>query len=451
MNGMQGMAAAASHAASREKRRWGVEHYVRTGILVCFIIVFGFGGWAAVAKISSAVIATGTLVVETSAKKVQHPTGGIVGELLVKDGDVVEEGQVVARLDATMAQANLAVVERQLDALLGRAARLDAEKVPDGVIVFQPALLAKAERDPETRKIVDDERRLFDARRKGLDGLRAQLEERIRQTRDEIGGLQDQLSARMQEMTLIRAELEGVEQLWRQNLIGIQRRNALERDTIRLEGEHGALRASIAQAKGRIVETELQIIRAEQEFRGEALRVVRDTEARIADVVERRVAALDQLARIDIKAPQAGVIHQRSINTVGGVIGAGDVLMQVVPVTEGLVIEVRMLPTDRDQVHEGQQARVRFPALNQRTTPEVVGVLERISVDVAQETTPGAPPMAFYTGRVRLPASEAAKIDVHRLRPGMPAEVYIEAESRTALSYMVRPIADNFSRAMRER
>ncbi len=445
------MALASAQAVAAEDRRWGIEHYVRTGAVLCAVLVFGLGGWAMVADISSAVIASGTLSVETSPKKVQHPTGGIVGEILVREGDAVKEGDVVARLDDTMARANLAIVERQLDALQGRAARLDAEKIDGAEPSFPAALIARASGDADMRKIIDDERRLFETRRAGLAGLKSQLAERILQTREEISGLSEQLAARGREITLIQAELEGVESLYKQNLVGISRRNMLERDTIRLGGEYGSLRAAIAQAKGRIAESELQIIRSEQEFRGEALRDLRETESRIAELLERRIAALDQLNRVDIRAPQTGVVHQRNINTVGGVVGAGELLMQIVPVSEDLVIEVRMSPIDRDQIHEGQTATVRFPALNQRITPEVTGILERISADVTHDQTPGMPPQSFYSGRIRLPASEAAKLGSHRLRPGMPAEAYIQSDSRSAMSYFIRPITDNFARAFRER
>lgn len=445
------MIPAMKNGAGAQPRTDGMPRLIRRGAFLCAFLILGLGGWSAVADISSAVIAPGELVVETSPKKVQHPTGGIVGEILVSEGDAVVEGQVLARLDETSARANLSIIERQLDALQGRAARLDAEKIEGGTLVFPNELLERATFDPEAGRIVEDERRLFETRRSANAALQSELRERVRQTREEIGGLTEQLAARTRETALIKDELAGVQALWDKNLVGISRRNVLERDAIRLEGEQGALRASIAQAKGRIAEIELQMLRSEQDFRGEALRLLRDVEAQVAELQERRISAYDQLRRIEIRAPQKGVVHQRTINTAGGVVGPGEVLMLIVPVQEDLVIDARINPIDRDQIHEGQKAVVRFPALNQRTTPDLTGVLERISADVSRENVPGLPPQSHYTARIRLSAEEARKIETHRLRPGMPAEAYIQSQSRPALSYFMRPIADNFARTFRER
>ena len=417
------------------------------GMAACAALIVGGGGWATMTDLAGAVIANGTVVVETNLKKVQHPTGGIVGALSVKDGAVVRAGDVVIRLDETLTRANLAVVVKTLDELDGRRARLEAERDAGTAIVFPQDLAARAVREADVEKIIVGERRLFDARRTALAGQKAQLAQRIDQYAREIEGLEAQQRSNLEQIGLIRSELKGVAALYAKNLVPITRLTTLQREASRLDGERGQIIASIAQTRGKIAETELQVIQLDQQARTEALKELREIEGKQSELIERKVAAEDQLKRVDIRSPQDGVVHQLAVHTVGGVIGPGEVLMLIVPEADTLTIEAHVAPQDIDQVVVGQPATVRLSAFNQRTTPELFGEVVRIAADLTQDQRTGT---TYYTARVRLPESETARLKGLKLLPGMPAEIYIRTADRTALSYLVKPLTDQFTRAFKE-
>lgn len=422
------------------------RHFL-VGMAACAALIVGGGGWATMTELAGAVIANGTVVVETNLKKVQHPTGGIVGALSVKDGAMVRAGDVVIRLDETLTRANLAVVVKTLDELDGRRARLEAERDAGAAVVFPQELTVRAAREPDVEKIIVGERRLFDARRTALAGQKAQLAQRIDQYAREIEGLEAQQRSNLEQIGLIRSELKGVAALFAKNLVPITRLTTLQREASRLDGERGQIIASIAQTRGKIAETELQVIQLDQQARTEALKELREIEGKQGELIERKVAAEDQLKRVDIRSPQDGVVHQLAVHTVGGVIGPGEVLMLIVPEADTLTIEAHVAPQDIDQVVVGQPATVRLSAFNQRTTPELFGEVIRIAADLTQDQRTGA---TYYTARIRLSESETARLKGLKLLPGMPAEVYIRTVDRTALSYLVKPLTDQFARAFKE-
>jgi membrane fusion protein, type I secretion system len=421
------------------------------GLAITVLLVGGVGGWATTAQLAGAVIAPGTIVVESNVKKVQHPTGGIVGEILVKEGGEVEAGQVVLRLDDTVTKATLGVVRSQLDELTAREARLLAERDDAAAVVFPAQLMAA--RDDAAATAVAGEQKLFESRRTALTGQRAQLRERVAQLNEEIGGLSAQLAAKESELVLIGKELAGVAELYHKNLVSISRYTQLQRDQTRLQGERGQFIAEIARARGKISETELQIIQLDQDFRTEVLKDLRDAQGKIAELKERVTAAEDQLKRVDLRAPQAGFVHQLSVHTVGGVIGNGETLMEIVPRADELVVEAKVAPPDIDQVAVGAKAVVRIMAGNQRTTPQITGVLTRVSADLAheQQQNPAVPPQAYYTVRIALPAEEVARLEGLRLVPGMPAEAFIQTHERTPLQYLLKPLQEQIARTFRER
>jgi HlyD family secretion protein len=238
-----------------------------------------------------------------------------------------------------------------------------------------------------------------------------------------------------------------VRDLWQKNLIPITRVTALERDGARLEGERAQLIATIAQGKGKISETELQIIQIDQNMRSEVARELADIRAKIAELVERKVTAMDQLQRIDIRAPQTGVVHQLAVHTRGGVVAAGEQIMLVVPEADDLIVEVRVDPQRIDQLKLDQPATLRFPGFNQRTTPELNGRVSRIAADVIQDQRTGQP---FYLVRIGMTADEITRLNGLKLVPGMPVEAFIRTEERTMLSYLLRPLTDQARRAFRE-
>ena len=436
-------------AAAKKKAdpRRSIRNHLRLGLALSAFLVFGVGGWAATTRLSGAVIAPGQLVVESNVKKVQHPTGGIIGELRVQNGSQVKAGDIVARLDETVTRANLAIVISNLNELRARQARLEAER--DGIqsITFAPELVAQAG-EPEIGRLLTGERRLFETRRISRQGQKAQLNERIGQLKEQIQGLSEQIGAKKREVELIKQELEGVRNLWRQNLIPIQRVTALERDAARLEGERGALISSIAQVKGRITETELQVLQIDQDLRTEVGKELAEVRGKLSELVERRVAAEDQLRRIDIRAPQDGTVHQLSVHTIGGVITPGEPIMLIVPHGDALTVEVRVMPQEIDQLRLGQNAILRFPAFNQQTTPELNGEVYRVSADVEVEPKTGA---SFYTARIALTAEEVNRLGGMRLVPGMPVEAFIQTGERTVISYLTKPMTDQMMKAFREK
>src|SRR5262249_14458574 len=351
------------------------------GFALMVLLLGGFGGWAASTELSGAVIAPGVLVVESNVKKVQHPTGGIVGELFVKDGDRVEAGQVVMRLDDTVTRSTLGVVRSQLDEALAREARLLAEREGRDS-VSMPDELTSRRSEKAVDAAVAGELKLFASRRDGLVGQRSQLRERIGQSKEEIVGLSALQDAKEREIGHINEELVGVQALWDKNLVPMSRLKALQRDKARLEGERGQYIADIARARGKISETELQILQLDQDFQTEVLKDLRDTQGKLAELRERLTAAEDQLKRVDIRAPQSGVVHQLNVHTVGGVIGNGETVMLIVPVKDRLVIDAKVAPHDIDQVAVGAPAHVRIQAGNQRMTPDINAVVTLVSADL---------------------------------------------------------------------
>ena len=434
--------------ASVIKTRAAMRRALLGGVAVSCVLTMGIGGWAATTEIAGAVVASGALVVESNVKKVQHPTGGVVGEVRVHDGDRVKAGDILVRLDETQTRANLAIVTKALDELAARRARDEAERDATAEIVFPEELLARLA-EPDVAHAVEGERRFFETRRSARDGQVAQLRERISQLKEQIQGLDDQVVAKAREIALIGQELKGVRILWEKNLIQLTRLTALERDGARLDGERGALISNIAQTRGKIAETELQILQIDQDLRSEVSKDLAEIRSKAAEYVERKVAAEDQLRRIDIRAPQDGVVHQLTAHTVGGVISAqGEPIMLIVPEADALSAEVKIAPQDIDQVRVGQTAMLRFSAFSQRTTPELEGEVSRISADVSQDQKSGA---SFYTLRIKVPESEIERLKGLRLVPGMPVETFIRSGDRTVLSYLTKPLMDQINKTWREK
>ena len=428
--------------------RSGMRRYLMIGIAITAVLVGGIGGWAATSDIAGAVVASGSLVVDSSVKKVQHLTGGIVGELRVRHGDHVEAGDVVVRLDDTQLRANLAIVQGALDELMARRARAEAERDGSEEVEFPPELTARVAADRAIARLVEGEGRLFRTRRDARNGQKAQLRERSGQLDEEIRGLSGQAQAKQREIVLIHRELEGVRELWSKNLVQINRLTALERDATRIEGEAGALTAQMAQAKGKKSEIALQIIQIDQELRNEVGKDLAEIRAKINELSEKKVAAEDSLRRIDIRAPQTGTVHQLTVHTVGGIVPPGEAIMLIVPDAEQLTAEVKIQPQDIDQIRVGQKAILRLTAFNQRTTPEFEGRVKSVSADTTLDQRLG---LSFYTVRIGLPEEEITKSEHLRLVPGMPVDTFIRTNDRTALSYLTKPITDQMRKAWREK
>ncbi|WP_054311745.1 HlyD family type I secretion periplasmic adaptor subunit [Mesorhizobium sp. 1M-11] len=422
-----------------------IRHYLTVAVSACVLLIGGVGGIAAMTELSGAVIAPGSLVVDSNVKKVQHPTGGVVAKINVREGDQVEAGSVLLQLDETVTRANLSIVDNSLDELSLRVARLEAER--DNLETLNVSSL-KFSKDPtDLAKLISGEHSLFQLRKEARLGQKAQLRERIAQLNEQIGGLTQQRDAKREEIKLIAKELDGIRSLWAQKLVSIERMTALEREAVRLEGEFGQLTASIAQAKGQVAEINLQIIQIDQDMRSEVAAELRDARAKIGEMTERKVAAEDALKRIDLRSPQSGVVHQLSTHTVGGVISAGEQIMLIVPVADRLTVEARVAPQDIDQVSVGQDASLHLSSFSRQTTPVLNGLVTRVSADLTTDQRTGA---AYYTARIEIPADEVKKLDQLTLTPGMPVEVFLSTGERTMISYLMKPLSDQISRAFRE-
>jgi HlyD family secretion protein len=426
-----------------------IQRHLIGGAAIVAFILFGIGSWAATMDLEGAVVAAGSLVVDSSVKKVQHLSGGIVKEIRVREGDHVKAGDILVRLDETQTKAANAVVSKNLEELIAQQARLEAER--DGAdYIDLPATITEHAigSNSDAARTMIAEQKLFEIRRQAREGKKAQLRERISQLKEEIHGYIGQTAAKEREIELINKELEGVRELRNKNLVPMNRLTALERDAARIEGERSQLIAATAQAKGKITETELQIIQVDQDLRSEVGKDLGDTRAKFSEFVERKVATDDQLKRVDIRAPQDGIVQQLAVHTVGGVIAAGDAIMLIVPDADTLMVEVKIAPQDIDQLYLGQVATLRFTAFNVRTTPEIEGKLSLISADITQDQKTG---ISYYLARITPNPSELAQLGDVKLIPGMPVVAFIKTGARTMLSYLTKPLRDQAEKAFKEK
>ncbi|HET7886320.1 MAG TPA: HlyD family type I secretion periplasmic adaptor subunit [Bradyrhizobium sp.] len=423
-----------------------LERELRTGLRVLLVVGVLAGGWATLVPLAGAVIVPGNLVVQSNVKAVQHPTGGVVAEIAVHNGQRVNSGQLLVRLDATQAQASLQVISKQLDEVRARIARLTTER--DGLSQIQmPDELAPRKNEDAIAALLASEESLFLARNNARRSQIEVFQSRITQLGEQIGGLDAQVEAKSKQLELIAGELTGVQELYDKRLVPLARLTALQRESARIEGERGQLTSSIAEARSKIGEAQLQILKLDHDFRTDVVKELGENNGKEAELVERSTAARDVLDRIDIRAPASGVVQQLSVHSIGGVIRAGDPIMEIVPDLDDLQIEARLQPNDIDQVRMGQAAFVRFTAFNQRVTPQVSGTVSYVSPDTSRDQQTNA---TYFTVRVSLSDSERRRLAGLQLVPGMPAEVFMQTGSRTMMSYLLKPITDQMRRAFVE-
>jgi HlyD family secretion protein len=416
------------------------------GYTSILLLVGVFGGWAAYSDIRGAVIAPATIVVESYSKRVQHKEGGLVSKILVKDGDRVTAGQPLITLDPTDSRAELAIVENSLDELQVKKARLEAQR--DGLTELSlPESIETKKADAKIAAIINGQLKLLQSTAESLKGKREQLKQQVAQLKEQIGGIDAQVVSKRDQTKLIKEEMASLKKLEAKGLVPKSRVLAMEREQSRLEGETGELRASKAAAQNRIGEVQLRELQLQEDIRTEALTELRDTEAKIAEFGERRGALSSRVGRTSIAAPITGTIYQLAVHTEGGVIGAGDTLMLIVPEGDDLVLQAQVSPNDIDQVQQGQTAQVRFPGFNSRLTPEVSAKVQQVAADVSRADA-NSPP--FYGVRLVIAAKELEKLGDNKLKPGMNAEAFIQTDARTPLSYLLKPLVDQFARAFRE-
>ena len=416
------------------------------GFLSVLLMVGVVGGWANFTELNGAVIAPATIMVESYSKKVQHKEGGIVGEIRVKDGDRVEMGQALIVLDNSETKSELTIIDGLLDEALAKRARLEAQRDLASAIIFPPEVLARAG-EPGVAAIMAGQTKLFNARLQAVVGKKDQLTQQIGQLTEQIGGLESQRISKEKQLNLISAELIDLKDLQSKGLVPVSRVMAMDRETARLDGERGELVASKASAEARIAEVKVQILQIDEEDLSQTLTELRDIEGKVAELKERKLAAASRLERMVIKSPITGDVYQLAVHTVGGVIGPGELLMLIVPEADELILQAQVMPQDIAKVRTGQIAHIRFPAFNSRLTPEVAAAVTQISADTSRIDASSPP---FYSVRLMISATELAKLGSNKLKPGMPAEAFIQTEAQTPMTYFLKPLTDQFAHALRE-
>lgn len=422
-----------------------LSRYVRVGLIIVAALVIGLFGLAALVQTTGAVIASGEVTVESRVKQIAHPTGGVIAEVFVREGDHVKRGQPLMRLDSTVSGESASRLGESLEQLLAQRGRLTAER--DGLSVIPwPAELLK-NKSPSAGTAMQEESRLFSLRQQARFGEQAQYAERIRQTQSQIASLQAQMGAADKQAALILPERDGVRSLYKRGLVTITRLNQLERTAVDLEGTSASLSSQIAEARGRIAELRQQQIEAQQNARSQAGAELGAVLAKLSDQQIRSVAADDAVDRSVLTAPYDGIIDKLAYATIGGVVPPTQTIMEVVPDNDKLLVQVRINPSDIDQLRIDQPAVLRFSAFSAQTTPELNGKLIHVSAERTNEERTG---LSYYKAQIEVSDSELRRLGGLKLLPGMPVEAFVQTTRRSLLSYITKPLRDQFSRAFRE-
>jgi membrane fusion protein, type I secretion system len=424
----------------------GLRRHVIIGLLSVAALVFGVGGLAAMIDFAGAVVGRGTLVVSGNVKKIQHPSGGTVAEILVEEGDTVKAGDVLVRLDPTMAAANRGIVTKGVYESLAQKTRLEAERSGATTLDFPKALTDHADL-PEAEEIIRIETNAFEAGVAARAGQKDQLRKKINELEQQLVGLHAQEDAVKRQIALAKDEVEGLRTLRGQDLVSTARITEAESRAAQLDGQLGQIIASIAQTGAEIAGAELQIIQVEQDARSKASEQLADNTSRLNELIERKIAADDQFEKQTIVAPISGTVYQLAVHTIGGVINPGEEIMLIVPQSDQLVVEAQISPAQIDRVHADQEAILRFTSFGSRETPEYKGNVVTVSPDLITDQRTG---VSYYKARITMPQDALDDLGA-RFVPGMPVEVFIVTGDRTVLSYLTKPLADQIMHTFRER
>ena len=422
-----------------------LEKTLRKSRLVLAAIVFGIGAPMALIPISSAVIASGEVTVASHVKKIAHPHGGVIAEIPVSNGTRVHAGQLLMRLDTNVSSASAEMTVESLDQLLAREARLHAERDSRGTIEFPPALLAR-QNEPLVAKAIAEEKRIFQLNRAAVAGQRAALQAQIAQANKSIGSYIEQADVYSQQEALITEERKANDELWEKRYTTLQRRNELARAAIGLHGSVASAQAQASQMNSKVAELRQQIIVVEEDARRQAGAELAQVQGKIIELRQNNVVAQDTNERNTIRAPYDGVVDKLAFTTIGGVVPAGETIMEIVPDHDPLIVTAKVSPTDIDELVPGQKVTLRFSAFNSRTTPEIEAKLTKIGADRTVDQQRG---VSFYTVEIEISDSELRKLGELKLRPGMPAEAFIQTGARSMLNYLMKPLSDQFARAFR--
>lgn len=425
---------------------------VRAPLLIgCFalaLLLGGFGAWATLTQIAGAIVTSGKIEVDQNRQVVQHPDGGVIAELLVDEGDFVEQDQLLVKLDPTELFSRLAITEGQLFEIMARRGRLQAEQDSVSTIHFDSELLTAANHNADVQDMLDGQIRLLEARDLTIARQKDQLEKRKGQIRSQVDGINAQQEALRLQLGLIEEELASQRKLLERGLAQASKVLNLQREQARLSGEVGELVAQVAQSEGRITETDIEILRLESDRREEAVSQLRDLQYRELELAETRSALLTQLSRMDVRAPVSGIVYGLQFFAPRSVVRPADPVLYLVPQDRPLVIATQVDTIHIDQVYPGQAVTLRFPALDQRTTPELSGQVSQVSADAFTDEASRA---SFYRAKISVTAAELSQLpEGVTLVPGMPVEAYIRTADRTPLAYLVKPLTDYFAKAFRE-
>jgi HlyD family secretion protein len=441
------LAAPKPRAPSEVQSLLSARTSVIVGSVTAAILVLGFGVWSVASEIAGAVVASGQIEVSQNRQVVQHPDGGVVAEIAVKEAQPVKAGDLLIRLDGALVKSELAIVEGQLFEVMARSARLEAERNDAAAPEFLGELAELAKTRPEVADLIEGQRSLFTARRESVLKQSEQLQKRAAQIASQIEGVDAQVAALSQQLDLIEQELTDQRTLLEKGLAQSSRVLALEREASRLQGSVGELQASRAQAEGRATEVELEVLRLAAVRREEANTQLRDIGARVLELAERRRSLTEQIARLEIRAPVSGTVLGLVVSTPQSVIRPAEPLLYLIPQDRPLIITAQVQTIDVDQVFVGQKVRLMFPAFSARTTPELNGHVVTVSADVLVDERAQ---MAYYKAEIALDPGEIDRLEGLTLIPGMPVETFIQTGARSPMAYLLKPFTDYFAAAFRE-
>ncbi|MBC9247833.1 HlyD family type I secretion periplasmic adaptor subunit [Paracoccus sp. 11-3] len=427
--------------------RWSARGPLIAGIIAVFVLFGGFGIWALTSRIAGAVVATGQVEVEQQRQIVQHPDGGVVEQIMVKDGDEVPAGKLLIQLDGTLLRTELAIVQGQYFEILARRGRLEAERSDIATLTFPDELVEASKTSQDVADLIAGQSSLFETRRDTLRQSVDQLQKQSEQVQKQIEGIDAQIAALARQRELIGEELVDQESLLSRGLAQASRVLALQREAVRMDGQLGELTASRASAESRQTELEIQRLRLGSERREEAETELRDLGYRELELAERRRGLIEQISRLDIRAPVAGIVYNMQVTTPRSVVRPADPLLYLIPQDRPLVIGARVPVIHVDEIHPGQPVVLRFSAFSSRTTPEIDGTLMRVSADALIDE---ATKTSYYRAEVTIPPEQLEKLGDLALIPGMPVEVYIQTGERSPMAYLLKPMADYFNRAFRD-
>ena len=430
-------------------KTWSATGPVLIGLFGLIVLFGGFMAWATMSQISGAIIASGRIEVDRNRQVVQHPTGGVVADIQVDEGDVVEAGQMLVQLDDLQLKSQLTIVEGQLFELMARRGRLEAERDQRDVVVFDEELIAEGEINLDVKELIEGQANLFLARNESSAGAIEQLTQQRLQITNQIEGIDAQEQSLAEQLDLIQQELEGAQSLLDRGLAQASSVLALRRQSASLSGQLGELSAQKAQANVRIAEIGVEMLGLQTQRREEAITRLRDLRARELEFVEQRAALTSDIERQSILAPSSGIVYGLQVQTMRSVIRGADPVMYIVPQDRPLVIAARVEPIHIDQIATGQEVNLRFSALDQRTTPELKGQVTIISADAFEDEQRGG--TSYYRAEIILNPGELARLNEGQvLIPGMPVEAFIRTADRSPMAYLIQPMMDYFNRAFRE-